>query len=53
MKYIPTIFKQINLEILEGNFELQRLKYFKEIFGKSGIRLCSCYLEILNEKKFG
>ena len=48
-KYIPTIFKQINLEILEGNFELRRLNYFKDFLEKSGIDRVH-YLEILNEK---
>ena len=48
-KYIPTIFKQINLEIIEGNFQLHRLNYFKNFLEKSGID-CVHYLEILNEK---
>ena len=48
-KYIPTIFKQINLEILEGNFELRRLNYFKDFLEKSGVDRVH-YLEILNEK---
>ena len=48
-KYIPTIFKQINLEILEGNFELRRLNYFKDFLEKSGVDHVH-YLEILNEK---
>ena len=48
-KYIPTIFKQINLEILEGSFELRRLNYFKDFLGKSGVDRVH-YLEILNEK---
>ena len=48
-KYIPSIFKQINLEILEGNFELSRLNYFKEFLEKSGVDRVH-YLEILNEK---
>ena len=29
-KYIPTVLKQINLEIIEGNFALHRLNYFKD-----------------------
>ncbi len=48
-KYIPTIFKQINLEILEGSFELRRLNYFKDFLEKSGVDRVH-YLEILNEK---
>ena len=48
-KNVPTIFKQINLEILEGNFELRRLNYFKEFLEKSGVDRVH-YLEILNEK---
>ena len=48
-KYIPTIFKQINLEILEGNFELRKLNYFKDFLEKSGVDHVH-YLEILNEK---
>ena len=41
--------KQINLEIIEGNFALHRLNYFKDFLEKSGID-CVHYLEILNEK---
>ena len=48
-KYIPTVLKQINLEIIEGNFALHRLNYFKDFLEKSGID-CVHYLEILNEK---
>ena len=48
-KYIPTVLKQINLEIIEGNFELHRLNYFKDFLEKSGIDSVH-YLEILNEK---
>ena len=47
-KYIPTVLKQIILEITEGNFELQRLSYFKNFLEKSGIDRVH-YLEILNE----
>ena len=48
-KYIPTVLKQINLEIIEGNFALHRLNYFKDFLEKSGIDRVH-YLEILNEK---
>ncbi len=48
-KYIPTVLKQINLEIIEGNFTLHRLNYFKDFLEKSGIDRVH-YLEILNEK---
>ena len=48
-KYIPTVLKQINLEIIEGNFALRRLNYFKDFLENSGIDRVH-YLEILNEK---
>ena len=41
--------KQINLEIIEGNFALHRLNYYKDFLEKSGIDRVH-YLEILNEK---
>ena len=48
-KYIPKVLKQINLEIIEGNFALRRLNYFKDFLENSGIDRVH-YLEILNEK---
>ncbi len=47
-RYIPTVLKQITLEINDGRFELHRLKYFKDYLEKSGINRVH-YLEILNE----
>ena len=47
-RYIPTVFKQISLEINEGSFELHRLNYFRGYLEKSGIDRVH-YLEILNE----
>ena len=46
--YIPTVFKQISLEINEGSFELRRLNYFRGYLEKCGIDRVH-YLEILNE----
>ena len=47
-RYIPTVLKQIALEINEGNFALHRLEYFKDFLEKSGIDRVH-YLKILNE----
>ena len=47
-RYIPTVLKQITLEISEGSFELHRLNYFRDFLEKSGIDRVH-YLEILNE----
>ena len=47
-RYIPTVLKQITLEINDGRFELHRLKYFEDYLEKSGINRVH-YLEILNE----
>ena len=47
-RYIPTVLKQITLEINEGSFELHRLNYFRDYLEKSGIDRVH-YLEILNE----
>ena len=47
-RYIPTVLKQINLEISEGNFELHRLNYFIDFLEKTGIDRVH-YLKILKE----
>ena len=48
-KYIPSVLKQITLEVNEGSFEIDRLNYFKDYLEKSGIEKVH-YLKILNEK---